>query len=180
MSKLTASVLLWRAPSCSFSFPFHYLSLKTETVINQNYKDSQVKALLIAAAISSWLSWVAALTCLLSNAKNWGGVSKGKMLFVWLSKRDLGLYNFPLFSSAAASSEKETFFFSFNLTYHALTQLTEMRYLLKHSRDHHGQRPWLCPRLLQKQQETPHKSQPLLAHPPAKKRQCQLQRIFQL
>lgn len=50
---------------------------------------------------------VAVLTCLLSNAKKCGGVSKGKMLFAWVSKRDLGLYNFPLFSSAADSSESE-------------------------------------------------------------------------
>lgn len=43
----------------------------------------------------------------------------------------------------------------------------KMLYLLLHLQYHHGQRPLLCPPLLlQKQQETPHKSLLLLAHPP--------------
>lgn len=50
---------------------------------------------------------LAVLTFRLSKAKNWGGVSRGRKLFVCDSKRDLGLYNFPLFSSAAASSKRK-------------------------------------------------------------------------
>lgn len=49
----------------------------------------------------------AILTCRLSTCKNWGGVSRGRMLLDWDSKRDLGLYSLPRFSSVAASSGGE-------------------------------------------------------------------------
>lgn len=64
------------------------------------------KATLPAAVTREAPCWLVVLTCLLSTGKNWVGVSKGRKLLDWLSKRDLGLYNFPFFSSAAASSER--------------------------------------------------------------------------
>lgn len=48
-----------------------------------------------------------------------------------------------------------------------------------HLQDHHEQKPWLCPLRLRTQQETLHKSQLPLVHPPAKNSRGQLQRTFQ-